>query len=106
MTIGGYFFGGFWVHNVTIEETAPQQVPCHGHQAPFYLGIALDHQLRQALTEQIKVSYLSARNATDQVTNNYRYKIMQTSLQCGFVSFYLVGAQFCTILIGCFVVSS
>lgn len=56
--IGGYLIS-FLPHNVNIKETALQQDLCHGHQAPFSLGIiALDHQLRQALTEQMRDIYL------------------------------------------------
>lgn len=44
-----------------MEETA-EQVPA---MEPLYLGISLDHQLREALTEQIKERYLSTSSATD-----------------------------------------
>lgn len=56
---GGYLGRGGLPCNVNIKETALQQDLCHGHQALFSLGItALEPQLTQALTEQIKEIFI------------------------------------------------
>jgi len=59
-------FKFFLPQNANVKETALQQDLCCGCHAPFSLGIiALDNQLRQALTEQIRKRYLSTKGVTD-----------------------------------------